>query len=67
MRVALISYHTFFQPGGVKRHVLGLQKEFKKRGVYCKIIAPRRSFKEDYGKDVILLGTSFPLPLLELG
>ena len=64
MRIALISYHTFFQPGGVKRHVFGLQKEFKRRGVYCKIIAPRRSFKEDYGKDVILLGTSFPLPLL---
>lgn len=26
-----------------------------------KIIAPRRRIKEDYGKDVILLGTSFPL------
>ena len=64
MRIGLISYHTFSRPGGVKRHVLGLHKEFKRRGVYCKIIAPRRSFKEDYGKDVILLGTSFPLPLL---
>lgn len=65
MRIGLISYHAFLNPGGVKRHVLGLQKEFKRRGVYCKIIAPRRSFKEDYGKkDIILLGTSFPLPLL---
>lgn len=62
MRVALISYHSFFQPGGVKRHILGLQKEFKRRGIYCKIIAPRRKKTEDYGKDVILLGTSFPLP-----
>ena len=64
MRVALISYHAFLNPGGVKRHVLGLHKEFKRRGVYCKILAPRRSFKEEYGKDIILLGTSFPLPLL---
>lgn len=28
-----------------------------------KIIVPRREESEDYGKDVILLGTSFPLPL----
>lgn len=62
MKVALISYHTFFQPGGVKRHILGLQKELKRKGVYCKIIAPRRKRTENYGRDVILLGTSFPLP-----
>ena len=62
MKVALISFHSFYQPGGVKRHVLGLHKEFKRRGIYSKIIAPRRSFREDYGKDVILLGTSFPVP-----
>jgi len=61
MKVALISYHTFFQPGGVKRHILGLQKEFKKRKIFCKIIAPRRDRTEDYGKNIILLGTSFPL------
>jgi len=61
MRVGLISFHSFFQPGGVKRHVLGLQEEFKKRGIYSKIIAPRRNRLENYGKDVILLGTSFPL------
>jgi phosphatidylinositol alpha-mannosyltransferase len=64
MRIALISYHTFFNPGGVKRHVLGLHKEFKRKGVYCKIIAPRRSFAEKYDKDIILSGISFPLPLL---
>lgn len=61
MKIALISFHSFFQPGGVKRHVLGLHKEFKRRGIYSKIIAPRRSWEEDYGKDVILLGTSFPI------
>ena len=61
MRVALITFHTFSQPGGVKRHILGLQKEFKKRGIYSKIIVPRRKRQEYYGKDVILLGTSFPV------
>jgi len=61
MRIGLISFHSFYQPGGVKRHVLGLHKEFKRRGIYSKIIAPRRKWSEDYGKDVILLGTSFPL------
>ena len=61
MKVALISLHSFFRPGGVKRHVLGLYKEFKKRGIETKIIVPRRNWKENYGPDVILLGTSFPL------
>lgn len=61
LKIGLISFHTFYQPGGVKRHVLGLHKEFKKRGVPSKIIAPRRKWSEDYGKNVILLGTSFPL------
>jgi phosphatidylinositol alpha-mannosyltransferase len=61
MKVGLISFHSFLLPGGVKRHVLGLHKEFKKRGIQSKIIVPRRSRRENYGKDVILLGTSFPL------
>jgi len=61
MKVGLISFHSFNNPGGVKRHILGLQKEFKKKGIYSKIIAPRRKRQEFYGKDVILLGTSFPL------
>ena len=61
MRVALITFHTFSQPGGVKRHILGLQKEFKKRGIYSKVIIPRRKREEYYGRDVILLGTSLPV------
>ncbi len=61
MRVGLISFHSFLKPGGVKNHILGLHKELKKRGVYSKIIVPRRKKLENYGKDVILLGTSFPL------
>jgi len=62
MRIGLISFHTFLKPGGVKRHVFGLHKEFRRRRFYSKIIALRRSFKENYGDDVLLLGTSFPLP-----
>ena len=61
MKVGLISFHTFSQPGGVKRHVLGLAQEFRKRGIRVKIIVPRREKSENYGKDVILLGSSFPL------
>ncbi len=61
MKVGLISFHTFSRPGGVKRHVLGLYKEFRKRGVETKIIVPRRKLSEYYGPNVILLGTSFPV------
>ncbi|MFA5013664.1 MAG: glycosyltransferase family 4 protein [Candidatus Paceibacterota bacterium] len=61
MKIGLIFFHSFSSPGGVKRHVLGLQKEFIKRGISVKIIAPRRRKAEDYGEDVILLGTSFPV------
>lgn len=63
MKIGLVSFHTFSQPGGVKNHILGLYKEFKKRGIDVKIIVPRRHRKENYGKDVILLGTSFPMNL----
>jgi phosphatidylinositol alpha-mannosyltransferase len=61
MKIGLISCHSFSQYGGVKNHILGLHDEFKKRGIKSKIIAPRRFQSENYGKDVILLGTSFPL------
>jgi phosphatidylinositol alpha-mannosyltransferase len=61
MKIALISLHSFSKPGGVKSHILGLKKEFKKRGLKTKIIVPRQSFQENYGREVILLGTSFPL------
>jgi len=61
MRVALISFHSFLEPGGVKTHILSLSKEFKKNKIECKIAIPRRKLNENYGKDVILLGTSIPL------
>jgi len=59
MKVGLISFHTFSQPGGVKRHILGLADEFRKRGIETKIIVPRRKASENYGPDVIILGKSF--------
>jgi phosphatidylinositol alpha-mannosyltransferase len=61
-KIALISWHSFLKPGGVKTHILGLHKEFKKRKIKSKIIVPRRKLDENYGKDVILLGTSFSIP-----
>src|SRR3989344_5168993 len=61
MKVGLVSFHSFSQPGGVKRHIFGLYKEFKRRGIETKIIVPRRKKNENYGRDVILLGTSFPV------
>lgn len=61
MKIGLISFHTFSQPGGVKRHVLDLSKNFREKGHQTKIIVPRRKKSENYGKDVILLGTSFPM------
>lgn len=60
MKVGLISFHSFNNPGGVKNHILGLSKEFEKRGIETKIIAPRRKLREAHNKNVILLGTSIP-------
>lgn len=61
MKVALISAHSFLNPGGVKNHILDLKKEFQRRLILTKIIIPRRKLNENYGKDIILLGTSFPI------
>lgn len=62
MKVGLVSLHSFLKPGGVKTHILGLYKQFRKKGIKSKIIVPRRQDNENYGKNVILLGTSFPFP-----
>jgi len=61
-KIGIVSFHTFSQPGGVKKHILGLFKEFKKRGIKVKIIIPRRKKLEKYeNKNIILMGTSFPI------
>jgi len=61
MKIGFISFHSFANPGGVKNHILGLSKEFEKRGIETKIIVPRRKLWEKYDKNVILLGTSIPI------
>jgi phosphatidylinositol alpha-mannosyltransferase len=61
MKIGLVCFHSFAQPGGVKAHVLGLYDEYKKRGMKCKIIVPRRKANEKYGRDVIICGTSLSL------
>ncbi len=63
MKIGLVSSHSFFRPGGVKNHILNLQRELEKRGHICKIIAPRSLKEKNYGKNIILLGTSFRLPV----
>lgn len=63
MKIGLFPLHTFSKPGGVKRHVLALHREFQKRAIESKIIVPRRSQKEQYSKkDVILLCNSLEIP-----
>lgn len=61
MKVALVSFHSFSRPGGVKNHILGLYGVLKKQKIDCKILVPRRKWWEKYSKDVILLGTSFSI------
>lgn len=62
LKIGLFPLHSFARPGGVKRHVLALHKEFKKRGLQSKIIVPRSKPLEKYEKDIRLFGTSFPIP-----
>ncbi|MDO8655422.1 MAG: glycosyltransferase family 4 protein [bacterium] len=65
MKVGFISSSSFQTPGGVKNHILNLHHEFEKQGVSSKIIVPKRSRSESaakYGKDVVLVGTAFPIP-----
>lgn len=62
MKIALVCPYSFSRPGGVKTHVLSLKEQFIKKGHHVKIIAPRNNDKEDYGKEIVLLGRSIPFP-----
>jgi phosphatidylinositol alpha-mannosyltransferase len=61
MKVGFVSFHSFANPGGVKNHILGLSREFEKRGIETKIIVPRRKREEKEEGNIILLGTSIPV------
>lgn len=62
MKIALVCPYSFSRPGGVKTHILSLKEQFIKKGHQVKIIVPRHSDEEDYGKDIVLLGKSVPIP-----
>jgi len=51
MKVGLISFHSFFYEGGVKRHILSLKKELEKKKNKCKIIVPPLSIEKILAKE----------------
>ena len=61
-RIGLISVYSFFRPGGVKNHILALQKEFQKRGIESKAIIPRYSISEKYDENIVFLGKTIFVP-----
>lgn len=61
MKIALVSPHSLTYPGGVQNHTLALKKEFEKKGHKVKLILPRDKISQKKQKDVILLGSAFPI------
>jgi phosphatidylinositol alpha-mannosyltransferase len=62
MKFGLVCPFSLSYFGGVQKHVLALQREFKGLDINSKILAPRQKSKEYYGKDVLLLGYSLTVP-----
>ncbi|MEK7482211.1 MAG: glycosyltransferase family 4 protein [Patescibacteria group bacterium] len=60
-KIGLFPLHTFVNPGGVKRHVLAVHKEFRDLGYSSLIAPPRRNKSEQYGEGIELFGRSRPL------
>jgi phosphatidylinositol alpha-mannosyltransferase len=61
MKIGLYCPYSLAEPGGVKEHVFGLYREFKKRGHQVKILAPKTR-KKLKGQDFIYLGSSSKIP-----
>jgi len=64
MKIGFVSAHPMTYPGGVQNHILGLKKEFEKRGHKVKVIFPIDKFflkknKEKISKDSIIIGKAF--------
>ncbi len=57
----MVCPYNFNYPGGVQQHVLALYKEFKKLGLYVKILTPKAK-RAPFSKDMIFLGRSVRLP-----
>jgi len=62
MKIGLVCPYPFDTPGGVREHVLGLYREFAKRGHKVKIIFPGSFRKQKKKRDIIFLGISFKIP-----
>lgn len=62
MKIGLVCPYPFDTPGGVREHVLGLYREFTKRGHQVKIIFPGSFRKKKKKKDIIFLGISLKIP-----
>lgn len=60
MKIGLVCPYDLFSPGGVREHVLALYQEFKKKGHFVKIIAPKT--KKTKNPDFLLLGRSTKFP-----
>ena len=62
-KVGLVCAHSFARPGGVQRHVVALYREFRKRGIEAKIIAPGKAKPDGVPEEhVISLGVSLYVP-----
>ncbi len=59
-KIGFFPLHSFLKPGGVKRHVLAVHKEFGDLGYFSLIAPPRRNKLEQYGDDIELFGRSRP-------
>lgn len=62
MKIALVCPFPLNTPGGVREHVFGLYREFKKEGHRVKIIFPRGWRQKSKDPDIILLGTYLKIP-----
>ena len=56
MRIALVSSNSFYHPGGIQNHVIGLYKYLKKKGHYVKIISPKYHGEKRLCEDAIFFG-----------
>lgn len=62
MKICLVCPFPLNVPGGVREHVFGLYKEFKKKGHKVKIIFPRGWRKKEEHPEIILLGVYIRIP-----
>lgn len=58
-KIGLVCLHSFSDPGGVQNHVLALYKEYARRGMKVKIVAPGSAKPQGFPQeDIINIGVS---------